>query len=164
MTYSWIRRFSVVKMTLLPELIYKFSVTPLRIPAGFFADTDKPTLKNHMKFKGPGVAQTILKKNTIEGLTFPDFKTYHKTIEVKTVWFWHKDRHIDQCNWIKSSGIHLHIDSRLVFDKGAQIIQWGKELCFQRAALGPVGIHVQKNDVGPSTSYPVQRLTQNDQT
>lgn len=88
MTYSWIRRFSVVKMALLPELIYKiYSVTPLRIPAGFFADTDKPNLKIHMKFKGHSVAQTILKKNTIEGLTFPDFKTYHKTIVVKTVWF-----------------------------------------------------------------------------
>lgn len=71
--------------------------------------------------KGARTAKTILKKHRVEGFTLHDFRTYYKATVNRTVWHWHKDRHIDQQNTIKSQEINLYIYGDLIFNKDSKM-------------------------------------------
>ena len=70
-SHSRIGRLNIVKVTVLPKLIYRFSATPTKITTAFFAKMDKLILQFIWKFKGPRRAKQTLKSTKLENPHFP---------------------------------------------------------------------------------------------
>ena len=72
-------------------------------------------------------SQRILRKKTKAGIDMcPLCKLYYNAMIIKVVWYWHKNRHKDQCDRPESQEINPCIYGQLTSDKGAKNVKWGK--------------------------------------
>ena len=107
---------------------------PYQITNGIFHRTKTNSSQFVRKHKRPHIAKTILReKNRAGVIKLPDFRLYYKaTVAIQTVWYWHKNRNIDQWNMVESLEIKTCTNGCLIFDKGGKTIQWRKDSLFDK--------------------------------
>ena len=94
---SWVGRISIMKITILPNAIYKFSVIPVKIPMAFFTELEQNISRFIWKQKKPWIAKAVQwKKNGAGEINLSDFRLFYKATVMKTVWYWQKYRPMKQ--------------------------------------------------------------------
>ena len=137
---SQIGRINIVKLSICPKAIYRFSTIPIKLPTIFFTELAKIISQFVWKYKKKTqIAKAILrKKNGTGGINLPDFRLYYKVTVIKTVWYWQKDRNIERQNKIESPEINPHTYGHLTLTKEARMYN-GEKTISLTSGTGKIG-------------------------
>ena len=119
-------------MVILPKAIYRFNAIPIK-----FQSNSSQTSKEQCSTsygKKIRLAKTILynNKGCSGGIIIPDSKLCYKVTEIKTAWYWHKNRHVVQFDLIDEPDTNPHTYEHLAFGKEDKSVQWKKESIFNK--------------------------------
>ena len=98
----------------------------------------------------------------ILSLTLPHFKTYYKATVSKTVWDWHKVRHINQRKRRVSPEINSCMCGQMIFDNDVNSTQQGKDVSSTNNA-GKLDQNMQKNEGGSLPNTTLKNKLKTDQ-
>ena len=83
------------------------SCNAYQITNGIFTELEQKNGQFICKHKRPQIAKAVLiKKNGTGGINLSNFRLYCKATVIKRVWYWHKNRNIDQWNKVENPEIN----------------------------------------------------------
>ena len=79
-------RINIVKMTVLPNAIYRFNVIPIKLPMSIFTELEQKMTQFIWKWRRHQTTKAVLRKKDGAGrLNLLDFRLYYKATVIKTV-------------------------------------------------------------------------------
>ena len=122
-------RSNIVKMTILPNAVYRLSVITFKLPMAFFTVLEQKITQFIWKHKRPWIAKAVLrKKNGAGGINLPDFRLYYKASHQDRMVLAQKQKYrpMEQDRKPRNKPMHLKY-GHLILDKGGKNIQGGKD-------------------------------------
>ena len=65
---------NIVKMTILPNAIYRVNAIPIKVPTAFFTELEQKISQFIWKQRRPQIEKVVLRKNRAGGVKPPDFR------------------------------------------------------------------------------------------
>lgn len=111
LAHSWLGRISVVKMNILPRLLFLFQMIPFKIPAGFFTLLRTMICRYVWNRRRPRLARSLFTRSKREGgLALPDIKGYFLAVTLNRIsdWKYHRNSKLWVSLEIALSGTDLY--------------------------------------------------------
>ena len=128
---SWIGRINIVKMTILPKAIYRFSAIPIKLPVAFFTELEQKNLKIYMETQKTPNSQSSLEgtKRSWRNQT-PWLQTILQSYSNQDNMVLAQKQKYSSMEQDKSPEINPHTYGQLIYDKGGKDLQWRKDSLF----------------------------------
>ena len=86
-------RINIVKMTILPNAIYRFNVISIKLPMAFCTELKQKISQFIWRHKIPWIAKARLRKNETGGINLPDLRLYYKASHLDSMVLAQKQKH-----------------------------------------------------------------------
>ena len=120
----WVGRISIMKMTIIPNMIYRFNVIPIKLQIAFFTELEKTSSQFIWKHKRLWIAKAVLRKEWSWRNQPSWLQIILQSYSNQDGTYWHNNRNIDQWNKRESPEINPCTYEYFIFNKGGKDIQW----------------------------------------